>query len=415
MARILVVKRLFPYPPSQGTRRVSLALLADLASRHETVFLTQLDNAAERAQVPHVEELGVRVVAPFTPNRRSPLHRALYKVKNRTFARLQGRPEMSYYASNHALRANLERLGREFAPHLTILESWETYPLRRSIGGGLAALLAHDVAYQILERAAGAAADPRERDRRKRALELEKRVEIESWRLFDAVLTLTENDRETVAREAGGPDGAHCPLVRHLPVPVADEFFAFGRPATAGCRIGFLGSLLADFNLDALDFLLGEVWPRVRARLPGAELSIAGGGYRGPLERRAREGGARWLGLVADLREFYEEIDALVVPLRFGAGVRIRILEALAAGVPVVATPIAVAGLPLTSGEQVLMGSDAEDLAGRIAWLCAHPAEAAGLSARGREWSARSHGASVLRGPRLAVIDEILALRPAHP
>jgi len=412
MARILVVKRLFPYPPSAGTRRVSLALLRDLAGCHEVVFLCQADRA-ERPYVPRVEETGARVVAPLTPNRRSPLHRVLYKAKNRVLSRVQGRPELTYYASNHALRANLERLGREFAPDLTILESWETHPLRRSIRGGRAALLAHDVAYQILERAVQATSDPRERERRKHIVAREKEVEIASWRLFDAVMTLTANDRATIERDIAPP--AHGrPLVRHLPVPVADEFFAYARPAAPACRIGFLGTFLADFNRDAVEFLLGDIWPRVAARMAQAELVIAGNGDRGPLERRARAAGARWLGLVADLRDFYETIDALVVPLRFGAGVRIRILEALAAGVPVIATPVAAAGLPLTAGEQLLLGGDAQALADAIAWLSEHPEEATGLSARGREWCARTHAASVLRPSRLAVIDEILALPPAR-
>ncbi|MFH1144082.1 MAG: glycosyltransferase [Candidatus Eisenbacteria bacterium] len=414
MARILVVKHLFPYPPSQGTRRVSLALLEDLAARHEVVFLCQLEDPAEQGLIPHIERLGVRVHAPLMPNRRSPVHRLLYKARNRTLARLRRIPEICLYASNRELRGGLERIEREFEPDLTILESWETYLLRRSIHCGRAALLAHDAGFQIIERAIGATTDPRERDRRRRRLEREKRLEIHAWTLFDAILTLTAADRETVAHELEHtPDTArvHPPLVRHLPVPVSAEFFRFGRPAVAGRRVGFLGSFRADFNRDALCFILEDIWPRVAERLPGAELIIAGNGADPGLAKRAGQSGARWLGLVEDLAEFFAAIDVLLVPLRFGAGVRIRILEALAAATAVVATPLAAAGLNVTPGEHLLLGSDAEALATQIAWVCEHPAEAAGLGRRGRQWCARLHGPEALRDGRLAIIDEILALR----
>lgn len=429
MARILVVKAAFPFPPSQGTRRVSLALLRDLATAHEVVYLTQLDHRGERALVPDVERLGVRVVAPLMPNHISPVHRALYKAKNRLISRLTGAHELSLYWSNATLRGNLGRLGRGFRPDLTILESWETHPLRRSIRVGRAALLAHDAAYQILERAVAAAGDPAERARRAATLARLKRQEIDAWGKFDAILTLTEDDRETILREVtrvqaeaiGGGAGTarmagdgsaararSLPLVRHLPVPVPEEFFAFARPATPGRRIAFLGTFRADFNRDALAFLLREIWPAIRARVPDAELTIAGNGYRGLLVDEAVRAGARWLGFVADLADLFSRTDILLVPLRFGGGVRIRILEALAASATVVATPIAAAGLGVADGAQLAIAEGPEAIAACVERLLAQPEEAAALGRRGRDWCTARHGAAGLRPQRLAVIDEVL-------
>ncbi len=400
-----MAKPLFPYPPHQGTRRVSLALLADLATRHEVRYLCQLEQRAERALIPQVERLRVRVHAPLMPNHISPVHRVLYKIQNRLLARATHTPEVCYYWSNRALRRNLERLSREFAPDLTILESWETFPLRRSIGGGVAVLLAHDAAFRILERAVTVAPDARERAAREQRLRAHKRLEVAAWRLFDAVLTLTEDDRMTIERELGGPP----PIVRHLPVPVPVELFAASRPAHPGARVGFLGTFRADFNRDALQFLLREIWPRVRQQLPSAELCIAGNGTAGALRDETLAAGAQWLGFVEDLGAFFASIDLLVVPLRFGGGVRIRILEALAAGVPVVATSVAAAGLATEDGVHVALADGPERIAARIADLLARPVEAAALGARGREWCAAHHGPEVLRPRRLAVIDELLA------
>ena len=423
MARILIVKPLFPYPPSQGTRRVSLGLLRDLASAHEVVYLCQREQRAEARLIPQIERLGVRVVAPLMPNHRSPAHKLWYKAKNRLISRVRGVPELSLYWSNAALRANLERLGREFDPALTIIENWEPYPLRRSIRSGRAALLAHDVAYEILERAVAASADETQRAARARRLTRERRPEIAAWRLYDAILTLTESDRDTILRELGtaagdaGPglrpaSAPAPPLVQHLPVPVAEEFFEFTRPAAPGLRVGFLGTFRADFNRDALTHLLRDIWPRVTARLPGAELIVAGNGHAGALRAEVETRGARWLGFVEDLRGFYEGIDLLIVPLRFGGGVRIRILEALAGAIPVVATAVAAANLGIEEGVHYRCANAPDEIAASVARLLQAPVEAAALGRRGREWCEQRHGSARLRPLRLAAVQAILDLRP---
>ncbi len=410
MAKIVVVKPLFPYPPNQGTRRVSLALLADLATAHEVVYICQLEDRGERRWIPEVEKLGARVVAPLMPNHISLPHKVAYKIKNRLVSRLTGTPELSLYWSNRALRSNLVRQCGELRPDLTILESWETYPLRRAITCGRAGLLAHDAAFRILERAVQAAADASERARRAARLEHLKRLEVEAWKLFDGILTLTEADRETVVAEltASGVPADRLPVIQHLPVPVPAEFFTYRRPEQSGQRIGFMGTFRADFNRDALTYILDEIWPRLRARAPEAELRIAGNGYDGPLKTRAEREGAAWLGFVDDLEAYFASIDVLLVPLRFGGGVRIRILEALAAGLPIVATPVAVAGLTCEADEHLRVAAGAEGLVAAVLELLADPQSARALGERGRAWSAGRHGPDVLRPSRLAAVEAIL-------
>ncbi len=410
MAKILMVKPLFPYPPHQGTRRVSLAMLGDLASEHEVTYLCQREARAEASLVPEVERLGVRVVAPLMPNHVTPLHKICYKLKNRLASAWSGVPEICLYWSNRVLRSNLERLGREVRPDLTILENWETFPLRRSIQSGLAVLLAHDAAFQIRERAAQAAEDGPARARLARVAQRYKKWETAAWSMYDAILCLTDEDRQVVERELAGR-GPRC--VRHLPVPVSGELFACRRPTEAGLKIGFMGSFRADFNLDALAHLTGQIWPAVQRQLPQAELLLAGNGYDGPLKREAETAGARWLGFVEKLETFFEEIDVLVVPLRFGGGVRIRILEALAAGVPVVASEVAVAGLGVAGGEQCAIASGADAIAASVTNLLTHPEDARELGTRGRLWCLARHSPEIVRPERLRVIREILeTVRP---
>jgi len=407
MAKILVVKPLFPYPPSQGTRRVSLDLLADLATRHEVLFLCQLDNRAERSMIEKIDQLGVKVIAPLMPNHTSFPHKVFYKLKYICQSKLSGIPRLCLYWSNNALRSNLARICRDWQPDLTILENWETWQLHRSISVGRTTLLAHDVAYQLIARSVDAATDPGEKARRKSKLIQYRRLEQSAWSLFDGILTLTENDREIIEAELTA-QGHSKPLVRLLQVPVSEELFNSTRSTDPGVRVGFLGTFKADFNRDALSYILTDIWPETIRQIPGARLRIAGNGYTGPLQETAKQAGAEWLGFVPDLGDYFSSIDVLLVPLRFGAGVRIRIIEALAAGVPVVATPISVAGLGINNNHHYLEGTTAQEIADQITWALTNPAAAAKIGLAGREWCRTNHGAATLRPLRIAAVENMI-------
>jgi polysaccharide biosynthesis protein PslH len=407
MARIIVVKAFFPYPPSQGTRRVSLSLLKDLATAHDVRYLCQLDNRGEAALIPEVEKLGVRVVAPLMPNHISFPHKVLYKLKNIALGKLNNIPPICYFSANHVLRANLRRLCDEFKPDLTILESWETFRLRDSITHGASVLLAHDVAWQIAHRSIAAADDEQTRRKRTAIADRHRELETAAWKRFDGILTLTEADRDFITAEVSRHESP-SPVVTHLPVPVAEEFFTYHRPQKSGQRIGFLGTFKADFNRDALSYLLKDLWPEIESRIPEARLHVAGNGYTGSLKSAVESIGGSWHGFVDDLSDFFAEIDVLLVPLRFGAGVRIRILEALAAGVPVVATSIAVASLALTENSHYRLGDNPRDIADQLAWTIQNPSEAAAMGAAGRDWCARHHGPDILQMPRLAAVSKYL-------
>jgi glycosyltransferase involved in cell wall biosynthesis len=318
-------------------------------------------------------------------------------------------PEICFYWQNRVLRAHLEHLTEEFQPELTILENWETRGLRRSIRVGTAALLAHDAAFQIRERAAGAAASGADRARLTAEARRYKELEVAAWRSFDAVFCLTDDDRLTIERElASSAPGGGAPPVRHLPVPVPGELFDAERPAAPTYKVGFMGSFRADFNRDALSYLLGEIWPAIARHAPQARLVLAGNGYEGPLKRAALAQGVEWKGFVQNLASFFAAIDLLLVPLRFGGGVRIRILEALAAGVPVLASPIAVAGLGAEDGRHLAIARGPEETAAVTARLLSQPQEAGALGSGGREWCRERHSPQVLRPVRLAAVRGIL-------
>jgi glycosyltransferase involved in cell wall biosynthesis len=162
-------------------------------------------------------------------------------------------------------------------------------------------------------------------------------------------------------------------------------------------RVGFMGSFKGAFNVDALRFFLAEIWPLVRGAHPAAELHVAGADAPADLlEWNGREG-VRFLGYVADLVDFIHGVAVFVVPLRFAGGLRIRLLEALACGAAIVATPVAVAGLELEAGRHHLEADEPVSFSSAIGTILRDPALGERLALAGRTLAERRYGPEAIR------------------
>ena len=112
--------------------------------------------------------------------------------------------------------------------------------------------------------------------------------------------------------------------------------------------MGFVGSFGHLPNVDAVKFLVGEVWPIALRELPECELTIVGTGL--PPGALGTTAGVRYLGHVPDLAPWFEGLRATIAPLRYGAGAKGKIVSSLAHGVQCVATEVAVEGMGLAEG-----------------------------------------------------------------
>jgi glycosyltransferase involved in cell wall biosynthesis len=133
-------------------------------------------------------------------------------------------------------------------------------------------------------------------------------------------------------------------------------------------------------NREAIDFLVTSVMPALRQRYPSATLALTGGGapYREPWIRNA--GSLPY----EDFAGFVGACGVAVAPIFSGSGTRLKILEAMATGVPVVATEKAAEGLSLKNGEDILFARDRDEFVGRISELFDNPDFAARLRERAR-------------------------------
>jgi glycosyltransferase involved in cell wall biosynthesis len=173
------------------------------------------------------------------------------------------------------------------------------------------------------------------------------------------------------------------------------EFRPTGRePAT----MLFLGSFRHDPNRVAVDWFVREVMPLILARLPEARLIIAGSDAPPAHTYADAESRLEMLGYVDDVREPLARYAVFVCPILSGSGVRVKLLEAFAAGIPVVSTTIGAEGLAGKDGEFCALSDSPAGFADRVIRLLGDPSTAAAMASRARaEVEARWDMAAITR------------------
>ncbi len=137
---------------------------------------------------------------------------------------------------------------------------------------------------------------------------------------------------------------------------VDTEYFADAEAAPPSRKdFVFVGLMNYHANVEAAVAFAREVWPRLRSRLPGSSLTLVGATPHPAVLALRDLAGVKVTGTVPDVRPYYRQALAAIVPLRTGGGTRLKILEAMAAGVPVVSTALGAEGLDVTPGENIVL------------------------------------------------------------
>ncbi len=193
-----------------------------------------------------------------------------------------------------------------------------------------------------------------------------KRVERELARRASSLLFSSARDRDALLDDVRR-HGLE-PRTAVVPNGVDIDYWKRRSPSLGEGRVVFTGKMDYPPNEDAALLLIREVMPIVRRSFPGAELLVVG---RDPTDRLCRAGqapGVTVTGFVDDVRPYLDGAGVFAAPLRFGAGIQNKVLEAMAMEVPVVASPLAADGLRTGRGETppIVVARSADHVAGRI-------------------------------------------------
>jgi glycosyltransferase involved in cell wall biosynthesis len=194
-----------------------------------------------------------------------------------------------------------------------------------------------------------------------------------------AVTVFTERDRDEFTGLGAPTPISVIPFGVEAPEHPLD-------PLGSGDIVLFLGNFAHQPNVDAALRLGGAIFPRLRALHPQATLELVG--PEPPPELRALEAeGVLVTGAVPDVMPHLDHASVFVAPLRLGGGMRVKVLEALAAGKAVVASPLAVEGLEVRDGVELVLAETDDEFVERVAQLLADLARRQALAERARRFA----------------------------
>jgi glycosyltransferase involved in cell wall biosynthesis len=192
-----------------------------------------------------------------------------------------------------------------------------------------------------------------------KAAEYTRIAEIQMMSEADATIILSEAEIELVRNEYPKVNAVHIPILREIP----------GRNNDFSSRkdIVFIGGFLHLPNVDAIKFFIAEIWPYVYQKNKSINLLIIGSNAPEEIVALGDEcNNIQFIGHVENLDEYFNKCRVSIAPLRFGAGIKGKIVTSGSYGVPCVVSKIASEGMGLTPDEDVLVGEDPEDFANKL-------------------------------------------------
>ena len=379
--KVLFITFGLPIPPSSGARIRDFNLICRVARQHEVSVLSLLEFPGEKE---HMQAMRTycRHVDGVVADRGwlGTLGVALSGL-------LHDRPVATAPFYYPELAKRIRQLTQEQAFDIVQIEHSFLAPYRADLAGefrGACVLSLHNIGVHqyrsMLDMSAGL----------KRIPAALKWLSLRGWearaaRQFDLSIVVSEQDRERLERlEGKGPlshaerpagrisiveNGVDC--VRLVPLPEPWPKDAATEPADGG-ELVFVGTMGYLPNRDAMQAFCRDTLPLVRRQRPGCRLTIVGSGGHEFLAHLAQPGQVEITDRVGDLTPFYQRAHVAIAPLRSGGGSRLKILEAMALGRPVVSSRLGCEGLVLEDGKDVLIADEPEAFARQILDLLAN-------------------------------------------
>lgn len=365
--KALALMTRMPVPPWRGDQVRAFHQLRILARRHDVTCATLVIRPPSAAERLAAEALGIRLVVV-------PLGLAgILPALGRVFLGDRRPLQVLLYLRRRAQAAvqALVAQGRFDVVHAQLVR---TAPYLPGPGGPPVVLDMIDVLSENFAR----------RARRERgpltpvvALEAQRLARCEHELLGRVASALVVSEAERAAL-------GDAPNVRVVINGVDADGFAFKDDGRPPARLLFAGNLGYFPNVDAATWLASEIFPRVRAARPDAELRLVGARPARAVRELAERPGVSLAAAVPEMAPEVWASTVAVVPMRAGTGVQNKVLEAMAAGTPVVTTPGVAAAIDVHVGKDLLVADGAEALADATLALLNDPARARAMAASAR-------------------------------
>ncbi|MEA2165082.1 MAG: polysaccharide biosynthesis protein PslH [Thermoanaerobaculia bacterium] len=405
--RILQLTPRLSFPPSDGGRVVMLQIATALQRAGAGVRILSLNPRKQHASV----EAARQFLDPIPIDAVDIDTSAHLRAALRSFR--IGAPQLvaRFYSPHFA--ATLRSILQADDVDVVQIESpflLPYVPAIREVSSGTVVLRSLNVEFRIWEQMAA-----REKHLPKRAMlravaRALRRYELRQLDTCDALVTITDDDARDF--RALGCTRPIYVLPGGVEAGLAHDSEEAGQRAgeeplsIAPRSAGFLGSLDYRPNQEAALWIAETLHPRL-----DASIHIAGSNAPAWLRERLETSGVTFDGRIADAGAFIRSRDVMIAPLFSGGGMRIKILEAMAQGKPVVATTIGAAGIAVTHGENILLADHAETFAAAVSGLLHNRSRAASIGNAARQLVASRYSTDALARGLLAFYDELTKSR----
>jgi sugar transferase (PEP-CTERM/EpsH1 system associated) len=348
---ILFVASRLPYPPLQGDRRRAYHQLRLLSRQHRVTLVAPVSRRGEAAGaaklVPYCAHIELVPVSPW---------RGAWRA---AWGTPTGLPWQTLYSADPALsqrvRIVLQREPVDLA-HVQLIRGAPTGAVLSGVP-------------RVLDFIDALSLNMARRAERQRGLmawlwrqEAARagRYERELIHQFTRLVITTEQDRAAIG---------DYPNLRIVPNGVDSEQFSFVATGREPALLVFSGRLGYFPNADAAAYLVEEILPLIRRQVPEAQVALVGADPPARVRRLERVAGVKVTGYVESVHAYLARAAVAVVPMRAGTGMQLKMLEAMASGAPVVATPFALGGLPARDGAELYIAHTTTQFAERVVEL----------------------------------------------
>jgi len=392
--RVLFLTPELPHPPESGLTIKTASILCYLRQRHEVHVLCFRRRPLTEEQARWAASTGPVETVPLNRGR-NPLNLLRSYIAGLPLSIQRNRsPRMKGMVWQRLSSGNYGAL---------FVDSWLMAQYLPSWFAGLALLHEHNAEHVLWRRQAEQEGNPLLGFLLRLEYRRVRRYEASILRRFHTVFAVSEVDRQALLRLGAEPERVR--LLPNLPDRALLGLSPLSFAATEPTILHF-GTLSWQPNIEGLDYFMQAVLPLVRQRLPEVRLVIAGKGAPPRLRRLARRAaGVEFMGPVRDAEPLYRRARVFVEASRSGGGTRLKVLSALARGLPVVASPQGTEGLEVVAGQHLLIAADAESMAEAIGRLLADEGLWRSLSENGRALVRRRYLAEMAYGP----LDEALS------
>lgn len=342
--KVLLLTQVLPYPPDSGPKVKTWNVLKFLAQHHQ-VTLVSFVRGDQSKEGRHLEQYCEAVYT--VPMKRGAWRDAWYM--GRSF--LSGQPFLMVRDDRRAMRDLIDRLVAQTRFDVVHADQLNMAQYAARVPGARKVLDAHNALWLLYKRLWQTMGPGPKKWLLERDWQLLKQYEGRLCREFEAVLAVSVEDQAALEEAAG-----RALDVRVIPIAVdTDELAPVTRQAGAD-HILHIGTMFWPPNIDAILWFLEEVWPLVRTQRPDVIFDIVGANP--PPEIVAygeREANVNVTGYVTDPAPYYQSAGVMIVPVRAGGGMRVKILNALAQELPLVTTTIGCEGIAVESEQHLLI------------------------------------------------------------